>query len=372
MSTGGGSRKRGGRTLYAGRGWHCLQDSTSTQGEGSPRRATDASSLKRTAAGLGEEVPPVAKETADYKSDTRRPVRPSGRASKPREFGAAAAPRGASDPERRTVRSTRSNARTGSDNAISSCLGLDEGSMEAGRDSREREPGETSPTGRSQAAALGRRSTTPSSGCSESGRSPQKIDIHGLKEAASNDSLEGVRGKRRGSHRRSCSDASSCTGSGASSTGPNGVQPQSDARNQTHILTDTRTHSADPATQSCETALGAAPDKVLETLERPCTPVAPQSMTDRAPPGAPLRRSIRKRASGLSERFREPSGEFSDHFVNSDALRGEVPETLIEECAERMLLRRGHCAVCGQFRPLRPSAAVCFNLQCKILYDSRQ
>jgi hypothetical protein len=371
MSAGGGSRKLRGGTPCAGRGWHGSLEPAPTQSGESLPRATCAAELKRTTPVSSKKSTLRAERRATGKTTAQKPAHGTKKASERTEAGAVGQEGGQIAAVRPTARPAPPKSKTESVNRLSNYPKLSRNIMESQKtpnvvDAREMGAVEQRPVD-----VCARRSATPSSGCSESGRSPQKISVYDASELALSDLRPETRGKKRGSHQHSCSEASSCTGSGASS-GPSGMQDYRDLGGQVDIQTNWKKPTPDPPTQTCETGPVTVQNPAAGSVERPCTPVAPPSTSACVPPGAPRRPSNRKRASELSERLTEPRVHPHEGAMNADMLRADdVSESLIEECAERMLLRRGHCAVCGQFRPLRPSAAVCFNLQCKILYDSR-
>jgi hypothetical protein len=374
MSAASSSRRRRSGKLFAGRGWHCLRESTPTQGDDFSRECHGETLTKETVAA------PIEDE-ALYVQNTPRPCSNLRQISHlPREGlktkGGRRAPTTKAQPKpaakalgpatRTRSRKERESDQPPENMHINPVAGI-------GRVATDEMNTETISQSPRRLVAEDRRSATPSSGCSESGRPYRSCSARKLDNPTICEDLEQDRSKRSCTHRRSCSDASSCTGSGTSAS----EQSRSRRRKNTAgNASDTHMKNTDPMKESenrtSRIAQSAAITSDADAVERPCTPVAALATAERTPPGAPLRRSSRKRTNvppELAESNRFRLGEERPCTVSRRA--GEIPESVIEECADRMLLRRGHCAVCGQFRPLRPSAAVCFNLQCKILYDSR-
>ncbi|KAK4534237.1 hypothetical protein CDCA_CDCA01G0262 [Cyanidium caldarium] len=104
----------------------------------------------------------------------------------------------------------------------------------------------------------------------------------------------------------------------------------------------------------------------------PHTPPSDTDPSQRVPPGAPLRRQ-RVPQPETHERIyamlgvADASSRSPQHAPRE--LSREQQTALLNDCADRLLLRRGKCTACGEVKPLRPSSDFCFNLECKIMCE---
>ena len=144
---------------------------------------------------------------------------------------------------------------------------------------------------------------------------------------------------------------------------PEGVSPDEATATTTVVSASAPTATA---VQAARTGVDAGDEP------EPHTPPSDADPSQRVPPDAPLRRQrvpqpeTHERVYAMLGLADAPSRP-PQHAPRE--LSREQQTALLNDCADRLLLRRGKCTACGEVKPLRPSSDFCFNLECKIMCE---